>query len=155
LRAFRAFRATLPETQSNPEVFKRFFEFLYEDLNIPAALGEIFTINKSGPTLLATVDFDRAMYALGFDLSRPTTKEANSVTISATASGSSSTNASLIKITYVDNPPADIKALAEKRWAAKQAKDFATADALRKEITTAGWSMLDRKDGYSLEKMKH
>ena len=41
--------------------------------------------------------------------------------------------------------------LADKRWAAKQTKDFATADALRKEIAAAGWSMLDRKDGYSLE----
>jgi cysteinyl-tRNA synthetase len=50
--------------------------------------------------------------------------------------------------------PAEVKALADRRWAAKQAKDFATADALRKEIATAGWSMLDRKDGYSLEKLK-
>ena len=50
--------------------------------------------------------------------------------------------------------PAEIKSLAEKRWAAKQAKDFATADALRKELTASGWSMLDRKDGYSLEPLK-
>jgi len=44
--------------------------------------------------------------------------------------------------------------LAEKRWAAKQAKDFAAADALRKELTAADWSMLDGKDGYKLEKLK-
>jgi cysteinyl-tRNA synthetase len=50
--------------------------------------------------------------------------------------------------------PAEIVALAEKRWAAKAAKDFATADALRKELAAAGWSMLDRKDGYSLEPTK-
>ena len=31
--------------------------------------------------------------------------------------------------------PSDITALAEKRWAAKQAKDFAGADALRKELS--------------------
>ena len=31
---------------------------------------------------------------------------------------------------------------------------FSTADALRKELTAAGWSMLDRKDGYSLEPLK-
>ena len=29
------------------------------------------------------------------------------------------------------------------------------ADALRRELTAAGWSMLDRKDGYSLEPLKH
>ncbi|MCW5548973.1 MAG: cysteine--tRNA ligase [Opitutaceae bacterium] len=50
--------------------------------------------------------------------------------------------------------PAAVTALAEKRWAAKQAKDFAAADALRKELAAAGWSMLDRKDGYSLEPQK-
>lgn len=50
--------------------------------------------------------------------------------------------------------PERVTALAEKRWAAKQAKDFAAADALRKELTAAGWSMLDRKDGYSLEPAK-
>jgi cysteinyl-tRNA synthetase len=50
--------------------------------------------------------------------------------------------------------PAIITALANRRWAAKQAKDFAAADALRKELTAAGWSMLDGKDGYKLEKLK-
>ncbi len=50
--------------------------------------------------------------------------------------------------------PAEITALATKHWAAKQAKDFAGADALRKELTAAGWSMLDGKDGYSLEPVK-
>ncbi len=38
--------------------------------------------------------------------------------------------------------------------AAKQAKDFAAADALRQELTAAGGSMLDRKDGYTLEPVK-
>ena len=50
--------------------------------------------------------------------------------------------------------PDAVTALAEKRWAAKQAKDFAGADALRKELTAAGWSMLDGKDGYKLEPLK-
>jgi cysteinyl-tRNA synthetase len=67
------------------------------------------------------------MFAFGLDLSRRETK------ISA---------------------PVGISALAEKRWVAKQAKDFATADALRREIASAGWSMLDRKDGYTLEPAK-
>ena len=49
---------------------------------------------------------------------------------------------------------AAITALADKRWAAKQAKDWAGADALRKELAAAGWSMLDGKDGYKLEPVK-
>jgi cysteinyl-tRNA synthetase len=50
--------------------------------------------------------------------------------------------------------PEAVSLLAEKRWAAKKAKDFAGADALRKELTAAGWSMLDGKDGYKLERLK-
>jgi cysteinyl-tRNA synthetase len=50
--------------------------------------------------------------------------------------------------------PAEVNALAEKRWAAKKAKDFKGADALRAELTAAGWSMLDGKDGYKLEPLK-
>jgi cysteinyl-tRNA synthetase len=34
------------------------------------------------------------------------------------------------------------------------AKDFAAADALRRELAAAGWSMLDGKEGYKLEPLK-
>jgi cysteinyl-tRNA synthetase len=44
--------------------------------------------------------------------------------------------------------------LADQRWVAKKAKDFAAADRLRGELTAAGWSMLDGKDGYKLEPLK-
>ena len=46
--------------------------------------------------------------------------------------------------------PVAIVELGARRWAAKQAKDFAAADHLRQEVTAAGWAMLDRKDGYDL-----
>jgi cysteinyl-tRNA synthetase len=65
----------------------------------------------------------------------------------------------LLEATIVRAPenveaPAEIKLLAETRWAAKQSKDFTAADALRKELTAAGWSMLDSKDSYKLEPLK-
>jgi cysteinyl-tRNA synthetase len=109
---------------------------LQDDLNTPAALGALFfqinAIEKLQPSqsqaAAMLVSFDRAMFALGLDL---------------TAAAPAQTEV----------PPA-ISALAEKRWAAKASKDFATADALRKELAAAGWSMLDRKDGYSLEPLK-
>ena len=59
-----------------------------------------------------------------------------------------------VPVSHQVEVPAAITALAEKRWAAKKAKDFAAADALRKELTAAGWSMLDGKDGYKLEPIK-
>ena len=71
--------------------------------------------------------FDRALFALGLDLTDHTPRA---------------------------SAPAEVTALAERRWAAKQAKDFAAADTLRKEIAAAGWTMLDRKDGWSLEPVK-
>lgn len=43
--------------------------------------------------------------------------------------------------------PAEIKALADQRQAARAAKDFATADALRDELSAAGWSVEDSADG--------
>jgi cysteinyl-tRNA synthetase len=115
--------------------FDGVIEALRNDVNTPAALGALFTaLNKLEKTLPPEIaaahlaSFDRAMYALGFRL------EINpSATIIA---------------------PAEITALAEKRWAAKKAKDFKGADALRAELTAAGWSMLDGKDGYKLEPIK-
>jgi len=49
--------------------------------------------------------------------------------------------------------PAEVTALAQARWDAKQAKNFAQADTLRKEIEVLGWKVLDRKDGFGLEKL--
>ena len=44
--------------------------------------------------------------------------------------------------------PAEIVALAEQRAAAKAAKDWAMADALRAQIDAAGWVVTDTKDGF-------
>ncbi len=48
--------------------------------------------------------------------------------------------------------PEAVKMLAEQRWAAKLSRNYAEADALRKEITAAGYVMNDAKDNYTLEK---
>ena len=108
---------------------------LFDDLNTPAALGALFTvlanikqgIGQASPRQ-KLVGLANVLFALGLNLNESTAPKADI--------------------------PADIAALAEKRWAVKQAKDFATADVLRKELTALGWSMLDRKDGYSLEPAK-
>ena len=49
-----------------------------------------------------------------------------------------------------DEAPPEIVTLAEKRVAARAAKDFATSDRLRDELAAAGWSMRDEADGYTL-----
>ena len=109
---------------------------LRDDLNTPAALGALFKIrneivHSSAPKVTAAdaAAFKAVTQVLGISVRQ---------------------TVDLLKPPL----PQNIVSLAEKRWTAKQAKDFATADALRKEIAAAGWSMLDRKDGYSLEPVK-
>ena len=46
-----------------------------------------------------------------------------------------------------DGPPAEIAALAEEREAARAARDFARADALRDEIAALGWEVRDTAQG--------
>jgi cysteinyl-tRNA synthetase len=129
LNTLRAFRASLPaSTTGAHDTFGHVLTELQDDLNTPAAFGALFTVvnRKGGEADQAS--FDRALFALGLDLKAADLPKAE--------------------------VPAAITALAEKRWAAKQAKDWAGADALRKELTAAGWSMLDGKEGYKLEPVK-
>jgi cysteinyl-tRNA synthetase len=108
---------------------------LRDDLNTPHALGELFgDINlwhPEGQNQQAAAEdlagFEQVLTVLGFNLKGAVQKA---------------------------EIPTTITALAEQRWAAKAAKDFATADALRKELTAAGWSMLDGKEGYKLTPLK-
>ena len=129
LGTLRTYRAAMTAVDGKVSILEPVLAALSDDLNTPGAFGAIFTtVNQTPPTQMNPAAFDRALFALGLDL---------------TASAA----------TKVEIPPA-VAALAEKRWSAKLAKDFAAADALRKELAAAGWSMLDRKDGYSLEPAK-
>ncbi len=126
LATLRHYRASLAPAAAAHDAFDHVLSALQDDLNTPAALGALFTVVNKKEIQADVGSFDRAMFALGLDL-----------TAAAAAPKAEA--------------PAEITALAERRWAAKQAKDFATADALRQDLAAAGWSMLDRKDGYSLE----
>lgn len=47
--------------------------------------------------------------------------------------------------------PDVIRALADERWAARGARNWSESDRLRDVIREQGWTMLDGKDGYSLQ----
>ncbi|MEO6994919.1 MAG: cysteine--tRNA ligase [Lacunisphaera sp.] len=133
---WRASSADASRAESTPQrdasaahdAFGPVLKALHDDLNTPGALGALFTIVNRRTGDVDAQSFDRAMFALGLDLKEIVAPKADI--------------------------PADIKALAEKRWAAKTAKDWPGADALRKEITAAGWNMKDAKDSYTLEPLK-
>ena len=50
----------------------------------------------------------------------------------------------------VDQPPEQVHELAGRRAAARKAKDYATADQLRGQITELGWLVTDTPSGYDL-----
>lgn len=50
--------------------------------------------------------------------------------------------------------PAEVQDIAARRFAAKQARDWATADALRAQLTAMGWTVKDSKEGYTLSKIE-
>ena len=49
-----------------------------------------------------------------------------------------------------EEAPAEVVALAERRQAARAARDFDEADRLRDEIEAAGWEVRDAPDGFRL-----
>ncbi|MBL9187286.1 MAG: cysteine--tRNA ligase [Opitutaceae bacterium] len=140
LRSYRAGLVKKAGTAARDPADVMEFDFVFgsleDDLNTPGALGALFDDMKfPTPADVFPVHaanllfwFDRAMFALGLKVDEPSKPETSI--------------------------PSEITALAEKRWAAKQAKDFATADALRKELAAAGWSMLDSKADYKLEPLR-
>jgi cysteinyl-tRNA synthetase len=49
-----------------------------------------------------------------------------------------------------DDAPPEVVELANRRAAARGARDFDTSDRLRDELATLGWVMRDRDDGFDL-----
>jgi len=113
--------------------FTQAFDSLLQDLNTPEALGRIFSeLRELKPyqmseeeALAALKDLHFILRALGLSLPQPSDQVELEV-------------------------PADIQDLAERRWQAKQAKEWAASDALRDELLEKGWEVKDDKEGYKL-----
>ena len=106
--------------------FAQAWENLLADLNVPGALGCVFSKIKDVPaTRESWLSLWFILDALGLTLPPPAGGETVEV-------------------------PDGIKALAEQRWQAKQARDWAAADVLRKDLEAAGWLIKDAKDRYTV-----
>ena len=138
LKTLRSFRAALGTQAGDAAAFERILAAIRDDLNTPGALGALFTLVNRGPAGVDAAAFDRIMFALGLNLSEPKleTKTIGTITIVGTA-------------------PDEVQKLATERWVAKQAKNWAEADVLRKKLAEAGWSMKDGKDGSILERLQN
>ncbi len=104
----------------------KFEEAINDDLNIPLAIGVLWTmlkLPKSCDVYKLALDFDR-VFALDFDKVKEEKKE----------------------IVIPDN----VKQLAETRLQARKAKNWAESDRLREELSALGYSVKDTADGYEL-----
>ena len=111
--------------------FQAAWDSLNDDLNTPAALGGIFTGLREASTLTgadaaaALAGFNRILRALGLTLPEE-----------------SSTDREI---------PESVRELAESRWQARLAKNWAESDKLRAQLADQGWLVKDSKDAYTLE----
>ena len=116
------------------------WEALLEDLNTPAALGQLFTVLKPLEKALAAgslkeEEMDAArtglaviVQAFGWIIPEVAEEAGNAADV-----------------------PAEIAQMAEQRWAAKQEKNWQESDRLRDELAAAGWTIKDTADGYEVE----
>ena len=54
---------------------------------------------------------------------------------------------------FAEAIPAEVKAVAEERWQARQDRDWAKSDALRAKLAELGYAVKDSKTGYELIKL--
>ncbi len=101
-------------------------EAVYDDLNYPLALGELWTMLKT-PCREVYDEVEKLDALLGLSLH-------------------------VEPEVQVEQIPDDVKAIAEMRFAARQNKDWATSDALRAKLDELGYAVLDSKTGYELKK---
>lgn len=114
-------------------LFGEAWNTLLKDLNVPGALGGIFSKIKEADQAATDAATARTHWlSLWFML------EALGLTLPPPES------------TVTHDIPAEVQALAQQRWDAKAAKDWATADTLRKQLEADGWLIKDSKEGFTV-----
>ena len=121
-----------PGAEFSGTIFEGAWTAMCDDFNVPRALGEIFgALPKLSGEKSDISAFGSLLYALGIDVFAGAEDSAEEVPV-----------------------PDEIMDIARKRWEAKKAKDFASADKLRNEALEKGWIILDKKDGFSVSPKK-
>lgn len=122
------FTLGVPADTPDAGFVSRFMEKLNDDLNFPQALALVFEALKSElPPNVKKATLLKMDEALGLGLAGWVPK--------------------------VLDVPANVRSVADARWAARNTKDWAEADRLRGELTVLGWSMKDGKDAYTLTQL--
>jgi cysteinyl-tRNA synthetase len=122
-----------PATGVDPDALARFRRHMDDDLDTPGALAGIFELVTEAHTSADAGDADRAASV------------AHSATVLAAALGLSLHGDDAV----VDEETARLVA---ERDAARTARDFARADALRDELTALGWTVEDTPAGTAVRR---
>lgn len=129
----------------NPEIDQKFNADMAEDFNTALALSELYSLFKKISQKLAAGDKscadDVAQIRKTYSLLGLFKKNADDYLAEVAAKNPKS---------EVDEIPENVKALAEQRWQAKLAKNWAEADRLRLELDTLGYVIKDSKTEYAI-----
>lgn len=117
---------------------KDFSAGMANDLGIAEALAAVFTLERAVNSALTKKEFQSEAGEVILEQFRRFNKILGSLDVDAPA--------------VQEEVPAEIMALAEARTAARKAKDFAKADALRDQLKAAGWIVEDTPNGIKVKK---
>ena len=138
----RAEQAFPDEEGLYPEIDKKFDAAMSDDFNTALALADLFGYFKEVSRLLAESD----------PAARRMTNQIRK-TYSLLGLFCRGTEEYLSKYAAKEDVPAEVKEIAEARWAARKNKDWAKSDELRDRLKTLGYAVKDSKEGYELTKI--
>jgi cysteinyl-tRNA synthetase len=120
---------------ADPVLMEQFSTALDEDLNISGAWGAIFEWVRESNRLLAASQMIPGQAAAGL--------------------AAWERMDSVLGLARLDESavPAELQSLLEQRQAARQARDFKRADAIRNELKTRGWAIEDTAKGARLKRL--
>ena len=129
----------------NSEIDAKFDADMDEDFNTALALSELFGLFKTISAKLAKGDKSAA-------------DDVKQIRETYSLLGLFKRDADeYLREVELKNPvkiPAEIAELAQKRWEAKLAKNWAEADNLRAELDSQGYTVKDSKDGYTVTRTR-
>ena len=133
---FKPSQGSSLETEFGP--FHPVQEALLSDLNTPEALGRCFRLIRELGEAFERGEYEGEEEALnevrrGFQA----TCDAFGFIVEP-------------KVESAEEAPAEIQNLAQRRWEAKQGKDWALADQLRDDLLAQGWAVKDGKEGFEI-----
>ncbi|MGI6213108.1 MAG: cysteine--tRNA ligase [Christensenellales bacterium] len=109
----------------------QFMSAINDDINIPKALGILFTMLKEPKSndIYKLALFMDGVFGLSLDKAKLPQKEEE------------------------ESAPPEVTALAEQRFRAKKEQNFGEADKLRERINALGYAIMDTKEGFKLTKL--